>query len=234
MAFPLRIQQTTGTTGASFPTTLTTSAFGSTTKAGSLIIVALMADGLAANQTFTMTDSAGNTYTRLVSNSSAGLDQVDIWACYNNKSGASHTITGGNLQNTTAAIIAEEWTGVMNIADTINAQSLTGASTAVSTGALTPQSTAGLVFVACAINSSAITYTVGGGFSNLTSVTSSPSKLATESKIMSGGGAQTGTMTLSSGNDWFVCMVVIPENGGSPGAPYIRVGDGMSRSEVAN
>lgn len=235
MAAPNRIQATTGTTGNTFPTSLTTSAFGSSTKSGSMILVAVMADGLAASTLFTVTDTASNTYSRVATTNVANTDQVDIWVCYRNNGGASHTITAGNLGNTTAAIVAEEWSPSLGMVDVSKvATDVTGTSTAITTGAsAVPSYNTGIVWVAAASASSTANYTVGAGFSNLTSVTSNPSKLGVESAIILSGGAQTGLMTLSVGATWLVAMVVIPPNG-SKFEPYFTVGNGMSRSETAN
>lgn len=216
MSLPLRVQATTGTTGASFPTSLATTAFGATPKTGNIILVAIMADGLASSTQLTMTDLAGNTYTRLATSNINTIDQVDIWIGRVVKSVPSFTVTAGNLGNTTAAIVAEEWSGVLNMADvTATANDATGSSTAATATTPATAYSQAIVWVVCAINSSAITYTLGSGYTNLSQVTSNPSKLGVESKIITIGGTQTGNFTLSSGIDWMLCVATIPAGGGS-------------------
>jgi hypothetical protein len=194
-----------------------------------------MLDGLPTSQSVTMTDSYTNSYTRLGTANIANIGQVDVWIGKVTTSGPSFTVTASNLGNTTASIIAEEWNGALYAVDvTKSATDNSGSSTSISTGASASTNySEAIVFVAAAINSSSTTYTVGSGYSNLTSVVSSPSKLATESKTISVAGAQTGTFTISAGQQWVTVLVVVPQAGGSFGRQIGSVG-GMSRSEVAN
>lgn len=210
-----RIQSTTGTTGATFPTSLTTSAFGTTPVGGNLLIVAVMADGLARFQQLTVTDLAGNQYIRLGSANINAVGQVDIWATWTIKGVASHTITAGNLANTTAAIIAEEWSGFpsTNSFDASkSATDNTGTSTAVASGStgITQQSNE-LLFSATFFASNTVTATVGAGYSNLNTVTSSPSKLSAQSQVVVATGTQSATLTLSAGASWGTILVTVAD-----------------------
>lgn len=214
MAFT-RIQGTTGTTGATFPTSLAATAFATTPVGGNFIIVGVLADGLAKFQQLTVTDNAGNAYVRLGSANINAVDQVDIWAAWSIKGVASHVITAGNLANTTAAIIAEEWSGApsCNSFDQLKtATDNTGTSTAVASGStLTTQYPNELLWSATFSASSTVTATVGAGYSNLTSVTSSPSKIFVQSQVVAATGTQSAALTLSAGSSWGTVLVTISD-----------------------
>lgn len=214
MAFA-RVQGTTGTTGATFPTSLATTAFGSTLGKGNAIIMAVIADGLPQSVYLKVTDTAGNQYVRIGTANINAVDQVDIWACWNTKAQASNIITVSGLPNTTAAIVAEEWSGLpldFSFDVTIKATDNTGTSTAVNSGTSTSTNYLNeIVWNAVFFSSSTATATVGTGYSNLTTVTSSPSKIAVQSKTVSALGTQNALMTLSAGASWGSVLVTISD-----------------------
>lgn len=200
-----RAQGTVGTTGATFPTSLTTTAFAGSVVVGNLIKVGLMLDGQATAQTTTCTDSKGNTYTRQSTAFQTGIGQVDIWATVVTTGGAAMTITCGGLGNTTAAIIAEEWSGNA-VSPTLDQQtSAIGSSTTANPGTTAATTVAvDLVWMAVGVAATGAA-TVGAGYSNLTGETSSPSKLWVQSKTVAATGTQTGTMTIPSAG-WEACI----------------------------
>lgn len=216
-ATPTRIQGTTGTTGATFPASLTTTAFGSSVTTGNAILVALLVDGLAASTTFTMVDSVGNSYSRLSTSNQNNIDQVDMWLATNVTGGSGITITAGNLGGTTAAIIAEEWSGVSTVTPSSALDQQTTATntstTAVSVGPTSATTTANDVIWYVVGSSGSVTNTTATGFSNATSVVSNPSTLLVQSKVVSSTGTQSASSTLSSAQSWEALVVAVKGSG---------------------
>lgn len=218
-----------GTTGATFPTTLTSATgFANPLTIGNTVIIRLMLDGQASAQTTTMVDSAGNTYTRRGTEFLTSIDQVDIWQTTVTKTGAGVTVTAGGLGNTTASLIAEEWVGTLVFDKTTQALDASGTSTAINTGATATTTAANeLVIVAASASSATAAFTVGSSYSGLTQKVSSPSTLATESKIVTSTGTQTGTFTLGAGAQWtaVICTFKIPNlpliDASSLGKPFV-------------
>lgn len=213
MAFS-RVQGWVGTTGNTFPTSLTSAASGSSVTAGHLLMVALMLDGQTVAETTTMTDNkGGNTWTRLSTNFQSGIGQVDIWACVVTNGGASMTVTAGGLGNTTAALIIEEWSGNASSSILDQQTSTNGSGTSVSVGPTSATTHANdLIWVAVGVAATGAA-TVGSGYSNLTGEVSNPSKLWVESKVVSATGAQTGTLTIPSAS-FEACIVAVKDSTG--------------------
>lgn len=235
-----RIQITTGTTAATFPTSLGATAFPSATTARSTIFVAAFVDGLAASTLFTVTDNFGNTYRRLGTVNINATGQLDTWACFNNKGGAAHVVTIGNLANTTAALICEEWKGIGLALDALSSASdATSTSTVVVVPASTTTAVADeVVFYATGASVASAAFTTATGYSNLNQLNTSPSTLGLQSKIIAAQSTQSATNSFTGAADWFGIIVSIPIAKGAAAfgndGAYLSVGNGMSRSEVAN
>lgn len=197
-----------GTTGATFPTSLTTNASPGTVTVGNVIMVALLLDGQTTAQATTMVDSKLNTYTRQSTAFQTGIGQVDVWTTVVTTGGTGVTLTGGGLGNTTAAIIVEEWSG--NASSSILDQQASAASlgTTASVGPTAATTNASdLVWAAFGVALTAAA-TVGAGYSNLTGEVSNPSKLWVESKVVAATGTQTATLTITSAS-YEACIVAI-------------------------
>lgn len=221
-----RVQGWLGTTGATFPTTLTSAASGSSVTATNLLLVGLLLDGQTVAETTTMTDNkGGNTWARLSTAFQSGVGQVDIWGCVVTNGGASMTVTAGGLGNTTAALIIEEWSGAAT--SSILDQQTSGTGTGVTANPGTTATTTNandLIWMAVG-NSTTGAATVGSGFSNLTGEVSNPSKLWVQSKTVAATGTQTGAMTLPSAS-YEACLVAIKASGGvtvNKGAGFLGI-----------
>lgn len=221
-----RVQGWVGTTGATFPTTLTSAASGSSVTAGDLLLVALMLDGQATTEPTTMTDNkGGNTWTRLSTAFLTGVGQVDIWGCVVTNGGAGMTVTAGALANTTAALVIEEWSGAAASSILDQQTSGTGTGTTASPGTTAATTNANDLIWMAVGNSATGAATVGSGFSNLTGEVSNPSKLWVQSKTVAATGTQTGSMTLPSAS-YEACLVAIKAAGGvtvNKGAPFLAM-----------
>lgn len=203
VSVPILFNSTSATTGATFPTSVTSTAFPNPITVGNTINVALMLDGQTTAQTTSVTDTAGNGYVRIGTVFLTSVTQVDIWSAVITNPGTGVTITANGLGNTTASLLAEEWSNIGAFDKTIQASDNSGTNTAVSTGASATTTFANeFVWVAGSAASSTATFTAGSGYSNKQQKVSSPSTLATESKIVSSTGTQTGTFTLGAGTSW--------------------------------
>lgn len=214
-----RIQGTTGTTGATFPTSLATTAFATKPTAGNALLVAVIADGIANAQPLTMTDNAGNHYFLLGRARIQSVDQVDIWGAWSIKGATSHVITAGNLGNTTSSIIAEEWSGLPSLKSldiSISASDNTGTSTAVNSGTSgTTDWPNEMLWSATVASSATATATAGSGYSNLTTKVSSPSTLYVQSQVVAAQGTLSGALTLSTGASWITILVSVADSTGA-------------------
>ena len=206
-----RIQGTTGTTGATFPTTLATTAFAGTATVGNTIVVALMIDGLAATAPTTMTDNKANVYTRRSTVFLVNVDQVDVWTAPITTGGTGLIVTAGAIGGTTAAIIVEEWSGLVTA--TPLDQQITGNNTATTALSIGPTATTAnandLIWLAFGASTATGTTTTATGFSNATLKVSSPSTLYVQSKVVAATGAQSAATTLSVSVAWEGCLVAL-------------------------
>ena len=206
-----RIQGTTGTTGATFPSTLAATAFGATATVGNTIIVALMVDGLAATAATTMTDNKGNVYTLRSTVFLVNVDQVDVWSAPITTGGTGLIVTAGGIGGTTAAMILEEWSGLVTA--TPLDQQITGtnaSTTAVSIGPTSATTNSlDLIWLAFGGASNTATTTTATGFSNATLKVSSPSTLYVQSQVVAATGTQSVATTLSVAISWEGCLVAL-------------------------
>ncbi len=191
-------------TNTTFASSVTTSSWTSTT--GNLLIAAAQADTVAQNG-ITISDSKGNSWSRVISTALAATFDLEIWVAQITTGGASHTVTatdnGGGVDS---LIIVEEWSGQATSSVTDRSAGATGtSSTALNSGA-TAATTQANEAVICAGVCSLTTLSAGSGYTNLTTVASPFSRLGFESKTVSATGAQTGTMTAGASASW-VCQV---------------------------
>ena len=206
-----RIQGTTGTTGATFPATLAATAFAGTATVGNTIIVALLIDGLAAAASTTMTDNKANVYTRRSTVYLLNTGQVDVWTAPITTGGTGLIVTAGAIGGTTAAMILEEWSGL--ITATPLDQQTTGNNTATTALSIGPTATTtnsvDLIWLAFGGSSNTATTSTATGFSNATLQVSSPSTLYVQSQVVATTGTQTAATTLSAAIAWEGCLVAL-------------------------
>lgn len=146
------VQQTTASATTS---PATTAAFGSTTVAGQLVVVAVTNDS-GSTASLGCTDSLGNTYTRVPLASTGQM--LEIWYSILTTGGASHTVSVSWSLATASrcAVVAQVFSGLSGTGNQVDVYtSTTGTSTAASSGATSaPTSTSSLV-VATASGASA-------------------------------------------------------------------------------
>lgn len=196
---------------------MTSLAFGSSTTTGNLIVVTVSDNGGVTNGITSVTDSKGNTYTK-IPNESDGSSTLSMWYAKNITGGASHTVT--IAWNTSlvsqASFIAQEFSGSDTTSPLDRYTSAHSTSTTPSSGA-TPTTTtdAQLVVAGVAYFSTNTTTTLGSGYSNLASTGITNANVSMESKVISSAAAQTGTFTLAASKSWAAGVATFKATGGT-------------------
>jgi hypothetical protein len=146
------VQQTTASATAS---PATTAAFGSTTVAGQLVVVAVTNDS-GSTASLGCTDSLGNTYTRVPLASSGQM--LEIWYSILTTGGASHTVsvTWSLADASRCTVVAQSFSGLSGTGNQVDVYaSTTGTSTAASSGATSAPTSSSSLVVAAASGASA-------------------------------------------------------------------------------
>lgn len=185
-------------------TPMTSSAFGSSTTTGNLIVVSVSDDGGTAGGITSVTDSKSNTYTK-IANEQAGSSTLSMWYAKNITGGASHTVTiawnTGLVSQ--ASFVAQEFSGCDTSSPLDRFTGATGSSTSPSSGATAATTTdAQLVVGGVAYFGTAVTPSAGSGYTNANSVAFTNASGSEESKVIALAAAQTATFTLSGSRDW--------------------------------
>jgi hypothetical protein len=227
-ATPTRVQFASGlnTTFASS----VSATFGSQNQPGNAILLAVEFDAGAANSGNTPTDTAGNKYFRLATARVAATFELEIWMATNilQKTGNVVTVTDTNA-GVDSIVCVEEWSGVTS-ADLYSSATNTGSSTTLSTSNLATTGVPTLLWVAGVSAVGTSTMVLGSGYSNLGQNNTTFSNLGIESQVSSNGGSFTTGFTNTSAS--WACIAIALLGGFSNHT--LSVGDGMSRSEVAN
>lgn len=204
-----RIQAATGK-DTTFASTVSATFAGNNT-AGNAILLAWEGDVGAANSANTPTDTAGNKYERILSNSLTATFNLEMWICWNCKFKAGNVVTvTDTIGGSDGILIVEEWQGLgtLNVNDgSTSAQDNTGLSNAPNSGAITTKGEFDLIWCAAAIALGANDLGAGAGFSNLTQNSTTFSNLGICSKVISVAGSNSGAFTSSAVGSW-VCGVV--------------------------
>jgi hypothetical protein len=209
------------------------------TLTGSLIIV-FMGSSALTDTVSTVTDNGANTYTKAYSIATGTGGNTECWYSINAKPTTSIVITF-SASASTKSIFVREYSG-MSPATTCIDRTITasGSGTAVSTGASSVTRDANeLVVCNCSCLGTNPTNSVGAGFGNYTSQTivAGASLHSIEDLTASTLAAQTGLMTAGGTSPvWDVgaATFVIGRGRGIIFNSYVKVGNGMSRSEVAS
>jgi hypothetical protein len=212
--------QTTHTGSNVNVTTLTTPAFGSSVGAGNLIVVGISDYTGGATNVSSVTDSKGNTYTRVTGISGAGAGTtIELWYSYNVTGGASLTVTVNFAITQRSAVVAQEFSGVSTVSplDQSSSYLLSANSSLTYTSAATPTTTTAnqLVVALVCDTSGGNTYTAGTGYSNLVQDNNDGTFPALESQTVSSTGAQTATVTVPSNGVGYTFIVATFKTGTS-------------------
>lgn len=185
--------------------------FGSALTNPSIILLAIEVDTGAQNSANTPTDTAGNTYVRVLSTSLSATFDLEIWYALNTHTTASNKVTvTDSAGGADGILIVEEWTGNVTSSPVDQSQSSSdnsGATTPTSTATPSTTDANDLIWGAAVGSNGANDMSLGAGYSNLTQTHTSFSNLAIESKTVAATGTQTATFGMSPLGSW-VCGVV--------------------------
>jgi hypothetical protein len=202
--------------------------FGAALTNGSIILVAWEGDDPTANNSAnTPTDTAGNTYVKVLAEFQSGSFELDIWYALNTHTTASNKVTiTDTLGGSDGIIIIEEWTGqaASSPVDVSNFAS-------VASGSVSPFTTANLVttnandliWVACVNDDGGNYLALGSGFTNLTQNYTAFSNLGINSMVVSSTGTYTGVMTGTTNGSTIIIAVAIKAGSGVVNATIAQV-----------
>ena len=174
--------------------TSTTLAFTSDVTAGGMLAVAVRT-GSATAQTYTVSDTLGNTYTEAF-NGAVQSDHTVALHYTRSSTGGANTITITQTSSATIRLIIMEFSGVAATAyadGTPAVTDSTASTTATSPSITTSFDNSMILGVFTVVNGN--TMTEGSGYTKIDEV---DVKLATEYKLMTTAGATTATMTFAS------------------------------------
>jgi hypothetical protein len=185
-------------------TSSATLAFPSNNTAGNWLAVAIRAG--QQNQTFTITDTRGNTYRRAVQLTES-VDGVTIAIFYaENIAGGANTVTvADSLTGGTLRFAILEYAGVAQANSLDAAVAAEGSGTAVSSGSSTTTSNGDLV-IGMISTASGVGVAAGAGFVAQEQVPASGAKIAVEDSRQTAAGSIAATATLPTGDGWGAAM----------------------------
>lgn len=207
------VQQAGLDAGATAAATL---AFPSANTLGNWIAVGVRAGAL--NETFTITDTAGNLYQK-AAQFNVTLDGVSLAIFYaeNIKSG-TNTVRVAASQSATLRFAVLEYSGVATANSLDVTASAQGTSTAPTTGPLTTTSNGDLLLGAI-MTANPATVTAGSGYTRRVSVPANPSsKFAVEDLVQTTVGSAAVTASLGASSPWGVVAAAFKPLG-APGSP---------------
>lgn len=197
-----------------FASSVSSTALASPLTNGSIIMVAWEGDAVAANGANTPTDTAGNTYVRVLSKAVAATFDLEIWYALNTHTTAANVVTitdtGGGVDS---IIIVEEWIGNKSSTPTDGSSSNSGSLSPLTAGAFSTTHTNDLIWVAGVEAVAASDLTAGAGYSNLTQANTAFSNLGICSQV-GAAGSYNGTFTSSVGVSWACGAVAIQDSTG--------------------
>jgi len=166
------------------------------TKLNSLIIVFVGSSALT-DTVSTVTDNAGNTYSKAYSIATGSGGDTECWYAQRTSPTNSVVVTF-SASVSTKSVFVREYSGMWVVNSLDQTKTASGSGTSVSTAAsTTTRSAAELIVSSCSCLGTTPTLAVGAGYGNFTSqaLVASASLHAIEDKVVSAIGTQTGTMT---------------------------------------
>lgn len=192
--------------------------FASPLTSGSIILLAWEGDVGAANSANTPTDTAGNTYVRVLSNSVLSTFDLEIWYALNTHTTASNKVTvTDTIGGSDGILVIEEWSGAATSSPTdgsASAGDATGLSSTPNSGSFSTANAADLIWTAAAITLGANDLSAGTGYSNLTQNHTTFSNLGIASKVVAATGSYAGAFTSSAVGSWACGAVAIKQLAG--------------------
>lgn len=179
-----------------------------TTVAGQLIVITIVDDSASATSITSVTDNKGNTYTKILPTdtgftSGVGLNaaSTQMWYAITTGFGTLHTVTVAWSTAATGRVTAcaQYFNGFTQTPTLDKFKGAVGTATGATTGA-SPSTTvaAELVVVGAGHAAATSAFTLGAGYTNLTTQNVLNAASAQESKVVAATGAQTGAITIAA------------------------------------
>lgn len=182
-----------------------TGAFGVTTVIGQLIVLTIVDDSAGLTSVTSVTDNKGNTYTRIAT-PLASTATMQMWYAVLSAAGSGHTITVAWSTAATGrvAVAAQYFDGFTGTPTLDQARHLaTGSSVTANPGTTGTTTDANeIIIIGAGHGGTTSAFSLGAGFTNLSTVNVANAAVGQESKIVSSTGTQTGTMTIAASRTW--------------------------------
>lgn len=212
-----------------------------TANTGNLFILAVADAGTGNGSVNGISDSASNSWTKIVGSSAAFVDGCSIWAT---TAGSTSAITSYTISLDASGPIQSQFYEIINGGALDGSHAGTPASsTSPTSGANTPVGTSDIAIgiIACAptsaITFSANTFTAGAGLEAARAAKTGTIQSVTAIVGLSSAAAQTYSATLSTGSFWSACIAVWKVQAVQPlqimfnNYEFFDVGNGMSTTE---
>ena len=200
-------------------------AFSANNTAGNFIAVCVR--GGSSAETFSVSDSRGNTYRTAVQlnvtvDSPAG-DTLGIYYAQS-ISGGANTVTVSSSASATLRLAILEYSGIAT-ANPLDVGAATQGVSAQPNSGSNVTSSAGDLIIGAILSADPRAWTAGSGFSITQSVPAQPNaKLIAENQVQTAAGPASATASLSSSNPWGAAMAAFkPASGGPPPGPSVSV-----------
>lgn len=227
------VQSTTGVSSGSTVPTVSTP-FGSATTAGNLVVVTIADDSGLNNGVTGVTDSLNNTYTQVFA--THGTSSMQMWYAIlaSGAAGMTINVTWNVINTPGVTFVVQEFSGI-NQKTPLDNSKFSAATTSVNVAspAVSNDLSQALLIGAGIHAGASAAWTIGANYTNMVSNDVANRSVAMESRIVTNISSQTATFTIASSLEWIGAIAIFnPAN--STMYNHLSVGDGMSRSEVAN
>lgn len=179
-------------------------AFGTAVAVGDLIVVLAGGDGGQTGNATGVTDSLGNTYTRVPSfdfANAGGTLNMDAWYSVATHAGSSNVVTlAFNAANENCVLVVQHFNGFVGTATLDQKKTSSNTtSTTITSGATATLAHAVSLIVGLGIHDSTVSaITLGAGYTNLTTVSIAARQAAMESKVTAATTAVTVAFTIAA------------------------------------
>lgn len=196
-----------GTTASCTTSPCTSTAFGSTVVAGDLIVVTEVDDsGTDQSATMSFTDSGSNTYHQIATTGAADTGTESVWYAVVTTGGAAFTVKVTDTSGAFARIgfSAQEFNGFTGTPTFDKVSAFTSGSSvsplSLTSGTLTQANE--MVVGSFAHYSTVSAFSLGSGYTNLTTLSVANAANAQESKVVSATTAVTAPATIAASREW--------------------------------
>lgn len=202
---------------------------------GNTILLAWEGDTGTAGSANTPTDTAGNTYTRLLTRSLASAFDLEIWVAYGINAGPNTVTVTDTIGGSDGILIVQEWAGLTRATD--GSASATGSSSTLSAGAFTTTQPSDLIWAAGVENVAANDLTPAAGYRNAAQAHTAFSNLSVGGQVGPPGSYNGGFTSSVSPAGWVtaaVALVVTPSATASRPKPSVARGLAPRRALAGN